>query len=256
MAFSERLARLRLLLKDEGLERLQNSTVMVIGLGGVGSACAEALARGGVGSLIVLDRDVVEASNINRQAVAYVSTIGQVKADVMRRKIADINPDCQVYAEQVFLRKEDVGAVLGRFPRPDYVIDCIDTVSQKLAIAQWCAENGLHLLSSMGAANRLDPLKLQFADIRKTINCPMAKVIRLECRKRRIKGIEVLFSTELPFRVEKLGDGRTKGETLGSMSYMPPIMGQMLAGKAIRRLAGMEKMPREPRMIPLPPGQG
>lgn len=255
MAHSERVARLRLLLKDEGLDKLRDSTVMVLGLGGVGSACAEALARGGVGNLIVLDRDVVEASNINRQAVAYVSTIGKVKADIMRDKIADINPDCTVHAQQVFLRKEDVGATLEQFPRPDYVIDCIDTVSQKLAIAQWCAENGIHLLSSMGAANRLDPLQLQFANIRQTSNCPMAKVVRTECRKRRIKGIEVLFSTELPFQVEKIGEGRTKGETLGSMSYMPPIMGQMLAGKAIRRLAGMEKMPREPRMIPLPPHQ-
>lgn len=252
-AQSERLARLRLLLKDEGLEKLQDATVMVVGLGGVGSACAEALARGGVGTLILLDRDVVEESNINRQALAFTRTLGKVKADVMGAMVHEINPDCRTHTEQIFLTQDNVGATLERFPRPDYIVDCIDTVSQKLAIAKWCADNGIHLLSSMGAANRLDPLMLRFADIRKTLNCPMAKVIRLECRKRRIKGVEVLYSTELPFRVERIGEGRTKGETLGSMSYMPPIMGQMLAGKVIRRLAGMEKLPPPPRMIPLPP---
>ncbi|WHS51347.1 tRNA threonylcarbamoyladenosine dehydratase [Rothia sp. SD9660Na] len=243
---SERFARLRLLFKNEGLQKLQDATVMVLGLGGVGSACAEALARGGVGNLIVLDRDVVEESNINRQALAFTSTLGKVKAEVMEGMIKEIQPDCTVTAERVFLTPDNLAETLDKFPRPDYVIDCIDTITQKLAVYQWAAERGLNLVASMGAANRLDPTMLQFANIRRTYNCSMSKVVRAECRKRQIYGLEVLFSTELPFKVEKVPGAKAKGETLGSMSYMPPIMGQMLAGKVIRQLAGMEEIPAPP----------
>lgn len=242
---SPRHARLHLLLGDEGLDRLRDSTVLVLGLGGVGSACAEALARGGVGTLVVLDRDVVEESNINRQAVAYMSTLGQPKAEVMTRLIHDINPDATVHAHEVFLAPDTVAEILDSLPTPDYVVDCIDTVSQKLAVAHWCATNGIPLLSSMGAANRFDPSKLTFANLRKTEICQMSKVMRLETKKRRIKGVEVLYSTEIPVKLS----GGTKGETLGSMSYMPPIMGMMLAGAVIRRLSGLEPMPRPPRLF-------
>ncbi len=249
---SERFARLRLLVTDEGLQKLQDATVMVIGLGGVGSACAEALARGGVGNLQVLDGDVVEESNINRQALAFTSTLGKVKAEVMAGMIKEIQPDCNVTAERIFLTLDNLVETLDKFPRPDYVIDCIDTITQKLAIYQWAAERRLNLVASMGAANRLDPTMLEFSDIGRTYNCSLSRVIRVECRKRQINGLEVLFSTELPFKVEKIGEGKTKGESLGSMSYMPPIMGQMLAGKVIRQLAGMEKIPTPPYLGLLP----
>lgn len=246
---SERLARLRLVLGDDGLDALERSTVMVLGLGGVGSACAAALARGGVGSLLVLDGDTVDESNINRQTIAFVSTVGQPKADLMREMIADINPDCRVDARREFLTREGTAEVLDAFPRPDYVIDCIDTISQKLAVAEWCATRELPLLASMGAANKLDPTRLAFADIRDTTFCPMSNVIRRECRKRGLTGLEVLFTDEEPVKVANAG-GRTKGETLGSMSYIPPIMGQMLAGLAIRRLAGLEAMVPPPMLRP------
>lgn len=247
MHYSERHARLKLILGEEGLEKLYGSTVMVLGLGGVGSAAAEALARGGVGHLIVLDRDVVDESNINRQALAFTSTIGKVKADVMAGMIREISPECEVTAVKAYLDKDDIDGVLGQFPRPDYVLDCIDTISQKLAIAHWCAERHIPLLSSMGAANKLDPSRLRFANIKRTLNCPMSRVIRLQSIKRGIRGLEVLFSDEVAFKVDNPA-ARTKGETLGSMSYMPPIMGQMLAGKAIRRLAGLEPFPTPPRL--------
>lgn len=242
----ERFARLRLVLGDGGLEALQAATVMVLGLGGVGSACAQALARGGVGALVMLDGDVVEESNINRQAVAYVSTIGRVKADVAREMVADINPDCLVTAERIFLTPDNIAETLDRQPRPDLVIDCIDTVSQKLAIAEWCANRGLPLLASMGAANKLDPQFLAFSDLDETRYCPLSKVTRRECRRRGVRGVEVLSSSEVPVAIEH-GGSTVKGETLGSMSYMPPIMGQMLAGRAIRALAGLGPMVTAPR---------
>lgn len=249
MALAERVARLKLLLGDDGLARLAGTTVMVLGLGGVGSACAEALARGGVGSLVLLDRDTIEESNINRQTIAFVSTVGRVKAEVMAEMVADINPDCVTDARPVFLTPENVAEILDACPGPDYVIDCIDTLSQKLAVAQWCAERGIPLLASMGAANRMDPCRLEFVEVQQTRNCPMSRVMRRECRRRGISDVEVLYSTEPPARVE--GDGSwTKSATLGSMSYMPPIMGKMLAGLAIRRLAGLEPLPRPPRFAP------
>ncbi|MGB4646491.1 MAG: ThiF family adenylyltransferase [Arcanobacterium sp.] len=253
MGQSERLARLRLILGDAGLAALGGSTVMVVGLGGVGASCAEALARGGVGSLIVLDADVVEESNINRQALAFYSTIGRTKTDVMRDMIADINPDCIVHSQQVFLTWENHAHVFAAFPRTDYVIDCIDTISQKLAIAEWCARHEVPLVASMGAANKLDPCQLEFADIQQTGNCPMSTVVRRQCQRYGIENLEVLYSRERPVRIERAGaasnDGATsKAETLGSMSYMPPVMGQMLAGLVIRRLAGMTPIPTPPRI--------
>lgn len=246
---SERLARLKLLLKDEGLDRLEGATVMVLGLGGVGSAAAEALARGGVGTLIVVDRDVVEESNINRQALAFTSTLGKKKAGVMKKMIHEINPEITTYAGEIFLTPQGIAEELDAFPKPDYVLECIDTISQKLAVARWCAERGYPLISSMGAANKLDPTHLRFTKIEKTVNCPFARVIRTECRSRGIRGVEVLFSDELIVKPANT-TSRSKGENLGSMSYMPPIMGQMMAGLVIRRLAGMEKMGSAPRLRP------
>ncbi|MBM7816939.1 tRNA A37 threonylcarbamoyladenosine dehydratase [Brevibacterium paucivorans] len=243
----QRFARLKLILGDEGLEKLAGATVMVTGLGGVGSSCAEALARGGVGTLILIDRDVIEESNINRQALAFVSTVGKVKAQVMEAMVADINPDCTTYARNVSLNRENLSEVFAELPRPDYVIDCIDDVTGKIEIAQWCAENRIHLVSSMGGGNKLDPSYLKFAKVNKTQYCPLAKVIRQVCIRRRIRGLEVLYSSEVPVHIEDKGSG-TKAETVGTMSYFPPIMGQMLAGKVIRRLVGLEETPLAPRI--------
>ena len=172
------------------------------------------------------------------------------KAAVMREMVLDINPECDVTARRAFLTKENLPDRLDALPRPDYVIDAIDTISQKLTAVRWCADRGLPLLSSMGAANKLDPTHLRFADVHETRHCPMSRVMRKECRRRGIDSLEVLYSEELPIEVETTG-GRTKGETLGSMSYMPPIMGQMLAGLAIRRLAGLEPMPEPPLLRPV-----
>ena len=251
----QRLQRLALLLQETGIKKLNLSRVLVLGLGGVGSSCVEALARGGMGHLALLDGDVVEESNINRQAIAFTSTVGHAKTEVMREMVLAINPDCDVDARKQFLTRENTADVLDSFTKPDVVLDCIDTVSQKLEIAEWCAHRQIPLLSAMGAANKRDPMALRFSPVEKTYNCPLSKVMRRECRKRGISQLEVIFSTEPPFNpqslrtstVTKAGTRPDKAETLGSMSYMPPIMGQMMAGKVICRLAGLEEMPKPPR---------
>ena len=161
--------------------------------------------------------------------------------------VLDINPSCQVETLQAFIPKDGLGEMLSQFPRPDYLIDAIDTVSQKLVLAKWCQDERIPLLSSMGGANKLDPSRLAFSKIEKTSGDRLAKAMRKNCRKRGIKGLEVLYSTEKGNgpKPPKTEDGKRpdKGLTLGTMSYMPPIMGQMIAGKVICRLAGFEPMP-------------
>ena len=239
--------RLLLILGKERLERLAQARVMVLGLGGVGSSCAEALARGGVGSLVLVDRDVVAPSNINRQALAFQSTLGRPKAEVMAAMVTDINPACEVHAVQAFIDKDRIAEQLGALPRPDYVVDAIDTVSQKLAIAAWCQAEGIREVSAMGGANKLDPTRLRFAPIEKTQVDPLARIVRKECRKRGIKGLTVLYSDEQPREAEgkrnaidEHGFVREGESILGTMSYFPPIMGQMLAGYVQRELAGLK----------------
>ena len=240
------LDRLKLIMGDEGITRLQGASVMVLGLGGVGSSCAEALARGGVGSLTLVDRDVVAPSNINRQALAFMSTIGRPKAEVMEQMVADINPTCQVTAVQQFIDKDRVPEQLGALPRPDFVVDAIDTIAQKLAIAAWCQTEGIAEVSAMGGANKLDPTRLRFSRIEKTTVDPLARIVRKECRKRGIRGLMVLYSDEQPREAEgkwdvidEHGFVREGESILGTMSYFPPIMGQMLAGYVIQHLAGL-----------------
>ena len=238
--------RLLLILGEDRLERLARARVMVLGLGGVGSSCAEALARGGVGSLVLVDRDVVTPSNINRQALAFQSTIGRQKAEVMAQMVADINPACVTHPVQAFIDKDRVAEQLGALPRPDYVVDAIDTISQKLAIAAWCQQAGIPEVSAMGGANKLDPSRLRFAPIEKTTVDPLARIVRKECRKRGIKGLVALYSDEQPREAEGKRDAidehgfvREGQSILGTMSYFPPIMGQMLAGYVIRALTGL-----------------
>ena len=230
----------RLILGDDGLARLAAARVAVIGLGGVGSSCAEALVRGGVGRLVLLDRDVVAPSNLNRQAIAFTSTIGRPKAEVMREMALDINPAADVAAVHAFLDKDRLDEQMDGLGQVDYVVDAIDTLSQKLRLAQWCQVRGVPELSAMGGANKLDPCRLRFARIEDTVSCPLARVMRKECRRRGIRGLRVLYSDEQPVRMEAISDERwmREGSLLGTMSYLPPIMGQMIASRVIRDLLG------------------
>ena len=215
------------------------ATVMVIGLGGVGSNCVEALVRGGVGHLIVIDHDIVGLSNINRQAIAFHSTLGRKKHEVVRDMVHDINPDCQVEALDMFLRADDVAPLLDRYlGKVDMLIDAIDSVSAKLAIAEYADRTGMPLISSMGGANKLHPECLRFADVSETRNDPLARVMRKECRKRGIRRLRVLYSCEEPVKRPAVeGAERRERTNLGTASFMPPIFGQMLAGKVLCEIA-------------------
>ncbi|WP_241158245.1 ThiF family adenylyltransferase [Adlercreutzia sp. ZJ138] len=235
-------SRLERIMGHEGLQRLANSTVMVLGLGGVGSNCVEALARGGVGRLILVDRDVVQPSNINRQAIAFQSTVGRRKVDVCKAMVRDINPDIAVDTRHMLVLSDNVSALLDSFERVDYVVDALDSVAVKLALAELADNQGFPLVSAMGIANKLYPESLRFDDVFNTVNCPLCRIMRKEARKRGIRKLDVLYSREQPVPVPvSEGASRSDRSNLGTVSYMPPIMGQMLAGWVIRRLAGMEE---------------
>lgn len=230
--------RTRILLTSDEMVRLTQAHVLVAGLGGVGSYCAEALARAGVGRLTLVDHDVVAPSNINRQLPALLSTIGQPKAELMRARIMDVNPACELHILREFLTPDNV---IERVPADvDYLIDCIDSLNCKVALVATSIERGLRVASSMGAGNKLDPARIRLADIAKTYQCPLAAVMRKRLRKRGIyKGVLTVFSDEpgraplAPQPVE--GSGRARAVN-GTISYMPPLFGLMLAGAVVQQL--------------------
>ena len=230
--------RTRILLNASEMARLTQAHVLVAGLGGVGSYCAEALARAGVGKLTLVDHDVVAPSNINRQLPALLSTVGQSKAELMRARIMDINPKCELHIIREFLTPDNVTE---RVPADvDYVIDCIDSLNCKVALVATSIERGLRVASSMGAGNKVDPARIRLADIAKTYQCPLAAVMRKRLRKRGVyKGVLTVFSDEpghaplAPQPVE--GSGRARAVN-GTVSYMPPIFGLMLAGAVVQQL--------------------
>jgi tRNA A37 threonylcarbamoyladenosine dehydratase len=238
-AFSQpQFERTRILLDTHEQERLAHAHVLVAGLGGVGSYCAEALARAGVGRLTIIDHDVVAASNINRQLPALLSTVGQSKAELMAARIRDINPACELTVVCEFLVPETVADIVPA--DVDYVIDCIDSLNCKVALVATSFERGLKVASSMGAGNKLDPSRIRIADISQTSMCPLASVMRKRLRKRGIpKGVLTVFTDEPgraplpPQPVE--GRGRARAVN-GTISYMPPLFGLMLAGAVVQRL--------------------
>ena len=230
--------RTHILLGDDGIAKLKGMHIFVAGMGGVGSYCTEALARAGIGRLTLLDHDVVVASNINRQLPALLSTVGQSKAELMRARIADINPDCQVTLLKEFLTIDNVNDLVPA--DVDYVVDCIDSLSCKVALVVESHKRGLKVASSMGAGNRIDPTCIKIADISKTDKCALAKQMRLKLRKHHgiEKGILTVFSDEHPSKPlppEPTGRGRPRAVN-GTISYMPPLFGMMLAGAVLKRL--------------------
>lgn len=234
--------KLEILWGREAVDRLKAANVVVIGLGGVGSNCAEALARGGVGSFVLLDHDVVAPSNINRQAIAFYSTIGQKKCQVMEAMIHDINPKSSVVALDRFLWAQDAAAFLEEYAaQADYVVDAIDTVSTKLALAEAADKMNIRLISSMGGGNKLHPEYFKIADIYDTVNDSLSRIMRKEGRKRGIRALKVLYSSEPSTKNQAEADADRKARSyLGTASYIPPIMGQMIAGEVLRTIAAGE----------------
>ena len=235
-------SRAELLLGQEGMRRLKEAAVIVFGVGGVGSHCIEALARGGVGTLILVDNDRVSLTNINRQSIAYHSTIGKYKTEVMRERIKDISPETEVFTHELFVLPENLEQV---FDRPvDYIIDAIDTVTAKLALAEFAQARNIKIISSMGTGNKLHPELFEIADISKTSVCPLCKVMRRELKARGIRHLQVVYSKEAPINIQGKSTGEHTGMKRalpGSASFVPPVAGLLLAGEVIRRLAGIEE---------------
>ena len=210
---------------------------MVLGVGGVGSHCIEALVRSGVGRLILVDNDKVSLTNINRQSIAYHSTIGRYKTEVMKERIADICPETQVTTHETFILPENLEEIFKE--RPDYIIDAIDTVTAKIALAQKALECGIPIISSMGTGNKLHGEMFEIADISKTSVCPLCKVMRKELKARGIRHLKVLYSKEMPVDVsdrETEEDAGRRRALPGSISFVPPVAGLLIAGEAIRDL--------------------
>lgn len=232
-------SRTELLTGSEGLERLKNSTVLIFGVGGVGSHCIEALARSGIEHLILVDSDQVSLTNINRQSIAYHSTLGRHKTHVMKERILDINPRAAADTFETFILPENLEDFFVRLQRkPDYIIDAIDTVSAKLAIAAYACHHQIPLISSMGTGNKLHPEMFEITDIEKTSVCPLCRVMRRELKRLDIHGLKVLYSREQPIKPSvPCEEGSGKHPVPASISFVPPVAGLLIAGEVIRELA-------------------
>ena len=234
---AHRFSRTENLIGKAALERLKNARVAVFGIGGVGGYAAEALARSGVGSIDVVDGDEVCITNINRQIYALTSTIGQYKVDVAERRIKDINPDCTVKAFRVFYTPDKAKEF--DFSAYDYVLDAVDTVTAKLSIVGEAERTETPVISAMGAGNKLDPTGFCVADIYETSVCPLARIMRTECKKRGIKKLKVVYSQEKPVRaVESAEDERAEGRRAvpASNAFVPPVVGFIMASEVIKDL--------------------
>ena len=236
-------SRTQLLLGRQALQKLKDSHVAVFGVGGVGGYAVEVLARSGVGSITVVDNDRVEITNINRQIIALHSTIGQLKVDVIARRIADINPDCHVTALHTFYLPSNADEIdLSAY---DYVVDCIDTVAAKLELIRRCYELHEHIISSMGAANKMDATAFRVADINQTQIDPLAKVIRKKLRKLGIESLKVVFSEETPLpyaegetpplaQNDEQTEGNRKRMIPASNAFVPAAAGLIIGGEVVK----------------------
>ncbi|MDD3409999.1 MAG: tRNA threonylcarbamoyladenosine dehydratase [Eubacteriales bacterium] len=237
-SWEERMARSALLLSPEAMQRLRNAHVMLFGLGGVGSYAAEALGRAGIGRLTIVDADTVSVSNINRQLPALCSTVGCGKADVVRKRLLDINPDAQIQAIAAFHLPDSPVAIPDGV---DFVADAIDTISAKIDLAVTCSQRGIPILSCMGMGNRLNPTCIRIGDLFETSGCPLCRVMRRELRKRGVERLACVYSTE-PARA-CAGEPRASGHpSPGSLPFVPSVAGLLMAYEITRKLCeGLEE---------------
>lgn len=232
-------SRSKLLLPDGSIEQLNNKTVAIFGLGGVGSFVAETLARTGVGTFVLVDNDTISVSNINRQLYALNSTLGMPKVEVAKTRILDINKNAKIKTHQVFVLNDTINFF--NFKNFDYIIDAVDTISAKILLIEKAKEFNIPIISSMGTGNKLDPTKFEIADINKTSVCPLAKVMRYELRKRNITNVKVLYSKETPIDIsnhplelnllEK--ENSKKHQIPGSIAFVPSVAGILIAREVI-----------------------
>ena len=228
-------SRTEILLGSEGMERLAKSNVLLFGVGGVGGYAAEALIRSGVTSMTLVDGDRVSESNINRQIIALHSTVGRLKTEVMAERARDINPNVKITEMPIFYSKENEDEI--DFSKYDFIIDAIDTVSSKLMIIEKANALKIPIISSMGAGGKLDPSRFCITDIYKTSVCPLARVMRLELKKRNIKKLPVVFSDEAPIK-SGIFDPDSGKPVPASCAFVPSAAGLVLAGYVIRTIAG------------------
>lgn len=223
--------RTSLVIGEDNVKKLNKSKVVVFGAGGVGSYVIEALARAGVGHLVIVDGDKVDETNINRQIIALHSTIGLPKVEVAKKRVMDINPNIEVQTREEFFLSESEDFFDETI---DYVVDAVDTITAKIEIIERAKKHNIPVISSMGTGNKLDPTRFEIADISKTSVCPLAKVMRKELAKRHIKDVKVLFSKEEPMKTSAFSE--TGKPTPGSISFVPSCGGLIIAGEVIKDL--------------------
>ena len=251
----EQFIRTELLIGKEAVKKLNNSRVAVFGIGGVGGHCAEALVRSGVGTIDIVDNDVIAESNINRQIVALHSTIGRYKTEVMKERLLDINPDVKVNEYRCFFLPENASQF--PFDKYDYVVDAVDTVTAKIAIIMAAQEHGTPVISSMGAGNKLHPEMFEIEDIYKTSVCPLAKVMRQELKKRGVKKLKCVYSKEEPLQPTEESFGgelpapdASRRSVPGSSAFTPSVAGLIIAGEVIRSLSEVSVQTVQPKTTP------
>ena len=225
----EQFSRTELLIGKENLEKLKNSKVAIFGIGGVGSFVLEALARAGIGNFILVDKDNVDLSNLNRQIIATRKTVGKPKVEVAKERILEINPNAEVEIYKEFFMPETEGILDSTI---SYVVDAIDTVTAKIELVKRAQELNIPIISSMGTGNKLDPTKFEVSDIYKTSVCPLAKVMRKELKARKIKKLKVVYSKELPIKVAR--NEEVIKQIPGSISFVPSVAGLIIAGDVIK----------------------
>lgn len=230
-----RFSRTELLIGKDSLEKLKNAKVAIFGIGGVGSYVLEGLVRAGVGNFVLVDKDDVDITNINRQIIATTSTIGKPKVEVAKSRALDINPDINIQIYKEFFTPETKGIVDKSLT---YIVDAVDNVTAKIELAVRADKLNIPIISSMGTGNKLDNTKFEITDISKTSVCPLAKVIRKELRKRNIKKLKVVYSKEEPIKVENI-DTKTGKNTPGSVSFVPSVAGLTIAGEIVKDILKM-----------------
>ncbi len=226
---SDIFERTRMLLGDKAVEKLNNSRVAVFGVGGVGGYVVEALVRSGIGEIDVFDKDTVSVSNINRQIIATQQSVGKPKVEVIKDRVKAINPQCKIHTHEVFYLPENADNY--DFSVYDYIVDAIDTVTAKIEIIKRAKALNIPVISSMGTGNKLDPTRLEVADISKTEVCPLARVMRRELRARGINHLKVVYSKEEPIKSEITEDGKA---VPGSVAFVPSVAGLIIAGEVIK----------------------